>query len=261
MRILVCAKLVSEPLYTDSLQEQSTNRLSTGKLIMNPADAYGLELALRLRDTRFGSKLTILTLAPRSAEHMLHTALAMGADEAVHVCDSCFAGSDTLATAVVLAAAVRAIDFQGLIVCGQKSIDSETGHIGPQLAALLGLQSITNALEFQADAEGIQVQQLRDSGTALLRGPDTAVLSVCRGTKMVRRPTIFGLQTAAKKPYRVLRCADLRLPLGQTGAAGSPTQVVETHQISHRKHSHPNLHDAVSGTEFLLQLIRKTERA
>ena len=121
MRILVCAKLVSEPLYTDSLQEQSTSRLSTGKLIMNPADAYGLELALRLRDTRPGSKLTILTLAPRSAENMLHTALAMGADEAVHVCDSCFAGSDTLATAVVLAAAVRAIDFQGLIVCGQKS--------------------------------------------------------------------------------------------------------------------------------------------
>lgn len=259
MRILVCAKLVSEPLYTDSLQEQSTSRLSTGKLIMNPADAYGLELALRLRDTRPGSKLTILTLAPRSAENMLHTALAMGADEAVHVCDSCFAGSDTLATAVVLAAAVRAIDFQGLIVCGQKSIDSETGHIGPQLAMLLGLQSITNVLDFQADAEGIHVQQLRDSGTALLRGPDTAVLSVCRGTKMVRRPTIFGLQTVEKKPYRVLQCTDLRLPLGQTGAAGSPTRVVETHQISHRKYGHPDFHDAVSGTEFLIRLIRKTE--
>ena len=259
MEILVCAKLVSESLYTDSLQDVSGDRLSAGRLVMNPVDEYGLELALRLRDSRPGSRLTILTLAPQSAEHMLRTGLAMGADEAVHVCDPCLAGSDTLATSAVLAAAVRAIDFHGLIICGQKSIDSETGHIGPQLSVLLGLPAVTNVLSFRADADGMQIHQLRDGGTVLLHGPDAAVLSVCRGTEMVRKPTITGLRTAASKPCRMLKHVDLDIPPENTGAAGSPTKVVRVQQILHRKRDCSELHDAESGAGFLLRLIRETE--
>lgn len=259
MEILVCVKLVSESLYTDSLQDASKDRLATGRLVMNPVDEYALELALRLRAARPGSRLTLLTLAPQSAEHMLRTGLAMGADEAVHVCDPCFAGSDTLATAAVLAAGIRAISFRGLIICGQKSIDSETGHIGPQLSVFLQLPALTNVLSFQADADGIVAEQLRDGGTVTVHSPDEAVLTVCRGTQMVRRPTITGLRTAAGKPYRLLKGPDLDIPPESTGAAGSPTRVVRVEQILHRKRSGSVLHDAEAGTAFLLQLIRGTE--
>lgn len=259
MEILVCVKLVSESLYTDSFQDVPRDRLSTGRLVMNPADEYALELALRLRASRPDSRLTILTLAPQSADHMLRTGLAMGADEAVHVCDPCFAGSDTLATSAVLAASIRTISFHGLIICGQKSIDSETGHIGPQLSVLLELPVITSVLSFQADVDGLRVEQLRDGGTVTLHCPDAAVLTVCRGTQMVRRPTISGLQTADSKPFRILKHLDLEIPPENTGAARSPTRVVRVEPIIHRKRGRSVFLDPEAGAAFLLLLIHGTE--
>lgn len=87
------------------------------------------------------------------AEPMLRSALAMGADEAVLVCDRIFAGSDTIATAKTLSAALKALPRQDMIFCGSKAIDSETGHIGAQLAAL-------NELRYMGDV--LAVNELRD---------------------------------------------------------------------------------------------------
>lgn len=259
MEILVCVKLAAEPHYADSLQDTPGDRLAAGRLVMNPVDEYALELALRLRDGCPGSRVTLLTMAPRSAEQMLRTGLAMGADAAVHLCDPCFAGSDTLATAAALAAGIRAIPFCGLIVCGQKSIDSETGHIGGQLSVLLQLPSVANVLSFQADGDGILAEQLREGGTVTLHSPAEAVLSVCRGTQMVRRPTVAGLRAAAGKSCRILRGPDLDLPPEDTGAAGSPTKVVRTAPVCRRRRGGSVLHDAGAGTAFLLRLIRRGE--
>ena len=137
MNILVCLKMVSRATYTDMLcsDDASDDRLSGGAIGINPADAYALETALKLKD-RYGAYVTVLSMSPMLAEPMLRSALAMGADEAVLVCDRIFAGSDTIATAKTLSAALKALPRQDMIFCGSKAIDSETGHIGAQLAAL-----------------------------------------------------------------------------------------------------------------------------
>ena len=125
MNILVCLKMVSQARFTDSLNDTGADRLSGGQLVINPADAYALELALRLKDKKSDTFITVLTMAPQYAEHILRTALAMGADRAVHICDGAFAGSDTIMTALTISRAIEHIGPQDIILCGKKAIDSE----------------------------------------------------------------------------------------------------------------------------------------
>ena len=92
MNILVCLKIVSQATFTDSLTD-NYDRLSGGRLGINPADAYALELALRIKDNAPETMVTVVTMAPSYAENALRDAIAAGADRAVLICDSALAGS------------------------------------------------------------------------------------------------------------------------------------------------------------------------
>lgn len=71
MQIAVLLKLVSQSTFMDSLAENVKDRLASGQLVINPADEYALELALRLRDRCNGSKVTVVTMSPACAEQVL----------------------------------------------------------------------------------------------------------------------------------------------------------------------------------------------
>jgi FAD/FMN-containing dehydrogenase len=73
---------------------------------VNPLDLNALEEALRWV-ARLGGSVTALSMGPLQAEEALREALALGADRAVLLSDRAFAGSDSWATAVVLARALR----------------------------------------------------------------------------------------------------------------------------------------------------------
>ncbi len=98
------------------------------------AVAKGVELA---RAT--GGRCVVFTLGPPPAEEVLREAIAWGADEGVLVSDPAFAGSDTLATARALAAALTKVGSWDLVLVGRNSIDADTGQVGPELAEMLGL--------------------------------------------------------------------------------------------------------------------------
>jgi electron transfer flavoprotein alpha/beta subunit len=93
------------------------------------AVAKGVELARRT-----GGSCTAVTLGPPSAEDVLREAVAFGADDALHVSDPAFAGSDTLATARALAATLTRYGPFDLILVGRNSVDADTGQVGPVLA-------------------------------------------------------------------------------------------------------------------------------
>src|SRR5260370_2512547 len=75
------------------------------QLELNELDVYALTEAIHLRDLH-GGEVIALTMGPPQARTALATALAMGADRAIHLNDRAFAGSDTMATARALAAAI-----------------------------------------------------------------------------------------------------------------------------------------------------------
>src|SRR5713226_6240130 len=98
------------------------------------AISKGVELAA---DT--GGTCTVLTLGPPQAEDALREAVAWGAERAVLITDPAFAGSDTLATARALVAALGYLGPFDLVLCGRNSVDADTGQVGPEVAELMGL--------------------------------------------------------------------------------------------------------------------------
>ena len=137
------------------------------------AVAHGVTLA---RET--GGTCTVLTLGPPSAEDVLREAVAWGADDGLHVCDEAFAGSDTLATARALAAALERSGPYDLVLVGRNSLDGETGQVGPELAELLGLPFADGVKALEDCGGRLRLELELDDGMQQVEVELPAVLSV-----------------------------------------------------------------------------------
>src|SRR5438477_1011193 len=120
------------------------------ELELNPycrrAVSKGVELAAAT-----GGTATVFTLGPPAAEDALREAIAWGATDGLLVTDPAFAGSDTLATARALAAALEATGPFDLVLAGRNSVDSETGQVPAELAELLDLPFLTGVRTLEVD--------------------------------------------------------------------------------------------------------------
>ena len=137
MNILVCVKQV--PDTTEIKIDPVTNTLIRAGVpsIVNPFDAYALEMAVRLKE-KAGGKITVVSMGPAQAKEALKSCLAVGADQAFLVTDRAFGGSDTLATSYILSCAVKKMEEdQGapfdFTFCGKQALDGDTilwEHLG-----------------------------------------------------------------------------------------------------------------------------------
>ena len=255
MNIIVCLKIVSQATFSDSLTDND-DRLSGGRLSINPADRYALELALRIKDNDPGTMVTVVTMAPAYAESSLRDAIAAGADRAVIVCDSALAGSDTLITANILASSIRMLGSFDLVLCGRKAIDSETGHIAPQLSERLGLPIATVITAFNVQNGTLHICRTSDGVSAEFTGKMPAILSICNGTDMVRNPTIMGMRRSKSVSIERLTLSDIGIPAESVGLTGSPTRTAAVETMSFRKGKKSVCTDAEVGALTLLELIR-----
>jgi len=199
------------------------------ELEMNPycrrAAAKGVELA---RET--GGTCTVITLGPPSADDTLREAIAWGATDGVLITDPAFAGSDTLATARALAAAIRLVGPFDLILCGRNSVDADTGQVGPELAELLDLPFATGVRHLAITGDVAHVRCEHDDGWVQADVRLPAILStaerLCDPCKM--DPEARDAVPADR--IRALRAADLGP--GPWGQAGSPTTVGATRLLA-----------------------------
>ena len=137
LRVLALAKQI--PVF-ENMQLGRDNRLVRDGLELHMNDYCRRGVAQGLQIARAGGgTLSVLTLGPPSADTVCREAIAFGADAGFHVTDPAFAGSDTLATARALAAAVEHLGPFDLILAGRNSVDADTGQVPPQLAELLDL--------------------------------------------------------------------------------------------------------------------------
>ncbi|MBF0258246.1 MAG: electron transfer flavoprotein subunit beta/FixA family protein [Desulfamplus sp.] len=137
LNIIVCVKSVVNNMMPGS------NRSSSGNMELNPFDRPAIEMALSLTKENQGS-LTVLSMGPQTATFGLYQAIAMGADRGVLICDSALKESDTYVTAKVLGTALLKLQPFDLVLFGTRSSDSDTGHVGPQTAQMLGIPFIGN---------------------------------------------------------------------------------------------------------------------
>src|SRR5918993_1322093 len=150
MNVVVCVKQIPDPAEPGQLNLETKTLKREGKLIMDESDSYGVEMALQLVDKAGGGEVTLVSMAPNNETSGLRTALAMGAAKAILVSDDALQGSDALGTAKVLAAAIKRAE-PDLVLAATESSDGYTGTVPEQVAALLGVTSVTFAKEIHID--------------------------------------------------------------------------------------------------------------
>jgi len=199
---------------------------------MNPYCRRAVSQGVTLAGTTGGS-CTVVTLGPPSAEDALREAVAWGADSGLHVCDPAFAGSDTLATARALAAALGAAGPFDLVLVGRNSIDGETGQVGPELAELLGLPFASGVRRLEDAGDRLRLELEHDDGTLEAEVALPAVLSVAERLCVPCKVDPEG--RAAVPAARLRRLTAAELGAGPWGEAGSPTVVGATRPMAHAR--------------------------
>ena len=223
MHVVVCVKQIPDPAEPGKLEADNTLDRS-GKLILDESDSYGVEMALQLVD-KAGGEVTLVSMAPNNETSGLRTALAMGAAKAILVSDDALSGAGALDTAKVLAAAIKRAE-PDLVLAATESSDGYTGTVPEQVAALLGLPSVTFAKEIHIEGETVAVQRQTEAGYDEVTCPMPAVVSVTAGVVEPRYPSFKGIMAAKSKPVEELKVADLGLDAGQVGGAGAGQEII-----------------------------------
>lgn len=232
LNIVVCIKQVPDPEHFDRITLDPVTgaiRREGVPSITNPLDRHAMEEALLIRE-RYGGTVTAITMGPPPARKSLEDALAMGINRGAILCDPAFAGADSLATAHILAAGIRALGSFDLVLCGNESVDGATGQVTPQLAEFLGIPHVTCARKITMEEERTAVvERAVEGGYLRVAASLPAAISVMKGINRYRLPTAMGIMAAADREIIEMDCS----VCGQAGdIPASPTKVTETFESS-----------------------------
>ncbi|HKY76296.1 MAG TPA: FAD-binding protein [Acidimicrobiia bacterium] len=236
MRIAVVVKQV--PAFAEMALDADGRLIRTGlPLELNPYCRRAVSQAVELARAGTESTVTVITLGPPAAEDTLREALAWGLERGVDidgilVSDPAFAGSDTLATARALAAALRLTGPYDLVLSGRNSVDSETGQVPPELAELLAFPLLTGVRELRLEGTTVHARCEHDDGWVEVE-VDLPALLTC-AERLIAPCKVDPAGREAVPAERIGRLAAADLGPGPWGQAGSPTSVgaVRVHEVS-----------------------------
>jgi len=214
------------------------------------AVSKGVELA-----RHSGGRCVAFTLGPPVAEDSLREAVAWGADEGVLVSDPAFSGSDTLATATALAAALRHRGPFDLVLAGRNSIDADTGQVGPGVAELLDLPFVAGVRELDVSSGVASARCELDDGWRDVRVALPAVLSVAE--RLTEPCKVPAEGRAAVPGDRLRRLSAPELGPGPWGAAGSPTVVGHVRSMEVTRHRVVLSGDLPGQVQRAVELLRQ----
>ena len=228
MKIIVCIKQV--PNTTEIKIDPITNTLKRDGVpsIINPDDKTAIEAALQLKE-KHGATVTVLTMGPMQAEKALREALAMGADEAFLLTDRAFAGSDTLATSTIIAAAIKKLGAD-VVFCGRQAIDGDTAQVGPQIAEHLDIPQITYAaaIDYCEECGALIVKREFEDRYQTLKIQGQCLITILSTLAKPRYMNVWDIVAQDEKEIGFITFADLDLDKADIGLGGSPTKVKST---------------------------------
>ena len=228
MNIVVCVKYVPDATADRNFEDDNTvDRVGVDGLL-SELDEYAVEQALQVKE-KLGddSEVTVLTVGPEQATDAIRKALQMGADKGVHVVDEAIAGSDALATSLVLAEAIKKIEHD-LVICGMASTDASMGVVPAMLAERLGVPALTLGSEVDTDGSAVTIRRDGDVATETVEASLPLVLSVTDQSGEARYPSFKGIMAAKKKPLETLSLSDIGVDAGDVGLSVAWTTVDET---------------------------------
>jgi len=230
MNIVVCVKYVPDATADRRFESDNTvDRVGVDGLL-SELDEYAVEQALQIKEKREGDDVTVtaLCIGPDKAVDAVRKALQMGVDQGVIVTDEAIAGSDYLATSLVLAKAIEKIGVPDLVVCGMASTDASGSVVPAMLAERLDLPQVTFASVVETQGDQVRVKRDSDNATEVVGATMPLVLSVTDQTGEARYPSFKGIMAAKKKPMETYSLSDLGLDADQVGLGTAWSTVEDT---------------------------------
>jgi len=225
LNVVVCGKVIPASTVTIEI-DANTKRLARKGVPheLDPAAASAVEEGLRLTE-KHGGTVVLVTMGTSDATIGIRNALAMGVTSAVHILDDAVAGSDTLGTAKLLAAAIKKLECD-LVICATESSDSYSGIVHGQIAQLLDIPPLTFAREITVDGGNIAIKRQSESGFDIVESSLPALVACSSGINEPRYPQLKGIMAAKKKEIKIYTAADLGLSPEQVGEKGAREKVL-----------------------------------
>jgi electron transfer flavoprotein beta subunit len=177
--------------------------------IINPYDEYAIEEAIKLREEH-GGEITVVSIGEEEAEKELRTALAMGADKAVHISDEDVEDGDAFSTAAILATFLKDKEAD-IILAGNVTVDGSSGQVGPRLAEELGISVVTTITRLTVDGDKAIIERDVEGDIEIVEAQFPLVVTCQQGLNEPRYPSLPGIMKAKKKPFKRLDLDDLDL--------------------------------------------------
>ena len=226
MNILVCVKRVPDLAEAEIVIDKSEKDIEKDDLVfdINEWDNYAVEEAVLIKE-RVGGTVTAITLGDDDADEVLRRALAVGADNAVHLSDDAFEGGDAHTTAKTLAAAIRKMPFD-LILTGAQASDDGYGQVGATLAEMLGIPHATLVTNVEVSGKVAKVHRELEAGLEEVIDIELpALLTIQTGINEPRYVSIAGIRRVAKREIEMMGQKELGLTDAEVGTSGVKVEI------------------------------------
>ena len=187
MKIAVCIKQVPDSWAEKKMAGQVLDRANVDA-VLNDLDEYAVEEALRIVEANSptkeageasGHSITLISMGPERATEAIRKGLSMGADNAILISDASLAGSDALATSLVLSEVIKKENYD-LVICGTESTDARMSVVPAMIAARLSWAQLTFAGKVKVDLAGsaVEIERVTEFGNQVMGAKFPVILSV-----------------------------------------------------------------------------------
>ena len=245
MRILTYLRQVLDAEESVRLANHAV-ALESSKLVMDTMDEYGVEEALRLRDSGIEAEIVAVAVGPARMQDALRTALAMGADRAIHV------ETDTRLDPIALSNVLAQIATQedvSLIFSGGQQADWDSHALGAATAERLHWPQVTWTSALELHGTTLTGKHDSDEGIEAFTVELPAVITTQQGLNEPRYPTLPNIMKSKKKELR-------KEPLDQFNVTPKLKFVSAEIQVKNRRNKILDGKDVPAAAAELVGLLR-----
>ncbi|MEX1139924.1 MAG: electron transfer flavoprotein subunit beta/FixA family protein [Bacteroidota bacterium] len=229
MKIVVCVNHVPDTETKVKVSPDGKSIERTGvNFIINPYDEIAVEEALRLKEKQGGEVISV-SLGGDTHKETLRKTLAMGVDKAVLLKDE--TPRDTFSVARALSDYIKELQAD-IILFGKQSIDSDTAAVGPMVAEMLGIPSVTVVVKLEIKNGVVLAEREIEGGHEHVETRLPAVVTAQKGLNDPRYPSLKGIMAAKNKPIEERQptpaANKVEIVAMQKPAAKTPGRIVGT---------------------------------
>lgn len=225
-RIIVCIKQVKS-INLDSVSKVDTAYRKYSELFNNPFDIIALSWAMQLKG-QYGFEVITISMGPSTAAPLVKQLLLYGVDRVILLTSPSLSGSDTYATSYAIGNMIKTLFSEyDLIICGNRTVDGETGQVPHSIASELNIDSFANVSKISYTNEKFKINCEIDSTIATLQSEKKVLVTVVRGPEgYMCLPTIKSIIGSKSKTVEIVTCDKLSISDNNVGQRGSYTKVV-----------------------------------